>query len=720
MALAARRWRRQAVRAAPWVVAAPAAAAVVSGRLALASFGVLEALVLVALLSSLAALGYRAIKAGAVGRPVSPREEAEVGALLVLAGFVVARPDGSAGLDGPLFPVVYLVMAFLVAFLSRPVGLGLTALAVVLDVASFAWAGQLGERFGTVIAHAGFLAIFAVLYRAVLAAQVASGRARESLAIRERQREVEDRAREYRLVAGEGSAAADEGKWVTAAVQEVEEAVGNALEVAACALKPHTVAVYLLREDDRALRLQDCRTPADDILRDLDAREGLLGAAVKRARPMRLHGELKGVTWYGAPRAVGALLVVPLLDRRGAARAGRDDAFLRGLVIADRLEAAPFTDDDERLLLATGREVLRAIEIERVMRYIRTARDEKETFFRAIEELNRVSKPAEVFASALESVRLAVPALDFRALTTCEEVEEGKYRHRVEGVVGVAAAKALEGREFGDNPGLVSSAVRYGAALPGREGRQQVFDEGTEIRGLGSLRVVPLAAGGRTLGTLVCGSRRRGVLGADAVRSLEVIAGQAAQAILRARLFEQTERMATTDGLTGLVNHRNFQLRFDDELARAARAGRPLAVVLADIDHFKAVNDTYGHATGDAVLRGVAKILQGCARSTDVVARYGGEEFALLLPETDMAGGKQIAERIRTLMEAHRFETELGPLGCTLSLGIAGWPDAAATKAALFEAADACLYHCKRMGRNRSVTVAEMSYEARLKAAGEG
>jgi diguanylate cyclase (GGDEF)-like protein len=218
----------------------------------------------------------------------------------------------------------------------------------------------------------------------------------------------------------------------------------------------------------------------------------------------------------------------------------------------------------------------------------------------------------------------------------------------------------------------------------------------------------------------VCGSRRRGVLGADAVRSLELIAGQAAQAILRARLFEQTERMATTDGLTGLVNHRNFQLRFDDELARAARAGRPLAVVLADIDHFKAVNDTYGHATGDAVLRGVAKILQGCARSTDVVARYGGEEFALLLPETDMAGGKQIAERIRTLMEAHRFETELGPLGCTLSLGIAGWPDAAATKAALFEAADACLYHCKRMGRNRSVTVAEMSYEARLKAAGEG
>ena len=701
MALAPRRLGRHVARAAPAALAALTAAAVVSGRIRIADLGLGPALLLVSLVAAAGALGFRAFKASAVGRPMTLREEAELGALLVLAGFVVARPDG---LDSPLalFPVVYLVMAFLVAFLSRPVGLGLTAGAVLVDVTSFAAQGRLAGEAGTVLAHAAFLAIFAGLYRVVLAAQVASGRARE-----------------YRLVAGDSAAEGDEGKWVIAAVREVEEAIGNALEVAACALKPHTVAAYLLR-DDRVLRLQDCRTGADDVLRDVDAREGLLGAALKRARPMRLHGELKGVTWYGEPRKVGALLVVPLLDRRGAARAGRDDeGFLRGLVIADRLEGTPFTDDDERLLVATGREVLRAMSVEQVMRIIRTARDEKETFFRSIEALNRASKPAEVYASALEAVHLAVPALDFRALTTCEETEDGRYRHRVECVAGVAAAKALEGRELGDNPGLVSSAVRYGTPLPHRDGRQQVFDEGTELRGLGSLRVVPLVAGGKALGTVVCGSRRRNVLGNDALRALEVITDQAAYALLRARLFEQTERMATTDGLTGLVNHRHFQVRFDDELARATRTGRPLAVVLADIDHFKSVNDTYGHATGDVVLKGVARILQGCARSTDVVARYGGEEFALLLPETDMAGGKQIAERIRGLVEKHRFETELGPLHCTLSLGIAGMPEAATAKAALFEAADACLYHCKRMGRNRSATSAEVSLEARLKAAGE-
>src|SRR5690606_4136491 len=140
-------------------------------------------------------------------------------------------------------------------------------------------------------------------------------------------------------------------------------------------------------------------------------------------------------------------------------------------------------------------------------------------------------------------------------------------------------------------------------------------------------------------GSLVCGARRRRVLDADAVRMLEVIAMQAGEAFLRAQLFARTEKMATTDGLTGLLNHRTFQAKFDEEIARAARSGRKVTLVLTDIDHFKSINDTYGHATGDAVLRGIAGILERCARSTDVVARYGGEEFAIVLPETDAHGG---------------------------------------------------------------------------------
>jgi two-component system, cell cycle response regulator len=181
---------------------------------------------------------------------------------------------------------------------------------------------------------------------------------------------------------------------------------------------------------------------------------------------------------------------------------------------------------------------------------------------------------------------------------------------------------------------------------------------------------------------------------------------QAAESIYRARLFEQTERLATTDGLTGLLNHRALQARLDEQLAQAQRYGKRLSLILCDIDHFKSVNDTHGHPAGDLVLKGVARTLARDARATDVVARYGGEEFAVVMPETDAAGGLAIAERIRERIAALSFETGQGTLRVTMSLGVATFPDDGPKKATLVERADGCLYHAKRSGRNRSVASA--------------
>jgi diguanylate cyclase (GGDEF)-like protein len=166
--------------------------------------------------------------------------------------------------------------------------------------------------------------------------------------------------------------------------------------------------------------------------------------------------------------------------------------------------------------------------------------------------------------------------------------------------------------------------------------------------------------------------------------------------------------MATTDGLTGLFNHRTFQSRYDEAIATARRYGRKVSFILTDIDHFKSVNDTYGHPVGDLVLKGVAKILKDKARDTDVVARYGGEEFAIVMPETDLKGAQVIAERIREAVMAEVFQTDQGPLKVTLSLGICTCPDFGQQKQQLIDLADQCLYFAKRHGRNRSVTVPQM------------
>ncbi len=702
---ARRRAARRALGAMPAAVALGFAALLARGALHDPDAGWVQAGAAAALAAALVGVGWRRARASAQGRPATAREQLETGALFVVAAYGVtqAAAGARAGLEGPLYPVVYLVMAFLVAFLPRRVGLLLVAFAVGLDLSLWHARGARAEEIPAVAAHAGFMALFAVLYHAALGAQVAAGRRAERLAVERRLREIEERARDFRLLApaGGGEDPEAERRHAEAAVVEVEAAVRGALEVVGVALATHTAAFFALSDDGSELRLRECRSRSDRVApRPLPAGEGALGSVVLRGAPLRLHGELRAASYYDDGTRPRALLAVPLLDRRGG--------HVRGVLLADRTEDRPFAEADERLLATLAGELVRAVAAERLMGDMRRTRDEKERFYAALERLNRTAKPREVFEVALEAAAALVPC-DLGAVTRAEG-GEGRVVHGVARVRAEPGAErrvaALEGLSFPDNAGLVASAVRLASTLPGKELRVSeavVFDEATRLRGLGSLRIFPLKTGASVLGTLVLGARRERAFGRDAVRQLEVIAMQAAEALLRARLFDETERLATTDGLTGLANHRTFQARLDEHLAAALRYGKRLSLLLCDVDHFKAVNDTYGHPAGDQVLRGVARVLAREARVTDVVARYGGEEFAIVMPETDAAGALAIAERIRERVRALELETELGPLSVTLSLGVATCPDDARRKAALVEAADGCLYQAKRRGRNRSV-----------------
>jgi diguanylate cyclase (GGDEF)-like protein len=167
------------------------------------------------------------------------------------------------------------------------------------------------------------------------------------------------------------------------------------------------------------------------------------------------------------------------------------------------------------------------------------------------------------------------------------------------------------------------------------------------------------------------------------------------------------ETMATTDGLTGLTNHRTFQERFQDLIDRAQRHNGKVALLLCDVDHFKKVNDGYGHPVGDEVLRRVARVLAEVPRKIDIPARYGGEEFAVLLDNVDVTQAKVVAERIRIEISKVVVDTEKGPLSVTESVGVACFPDDGRDRATLIERADLALYHAKHTGRNRVVTWGE-------------
>ena len=165
-------------------------------------------------------------------------------------------------------------------------------------------------------------------------------------------------------------------------------------------------------------------------------------------------------------------------------------------------------------------------------------------------------------------------------------------------------------------------------------------------------------------------------------------------------------RLAAQDGLTGLANRRSFDQALARESRRCARAGTPLSLLMMDIDGFKPFNDSYGHGRGDECLRDVARAVAAAVRcGVDLAARYGGEEFAVILPETDLAGARSAAERIRGAVEALGIRHRAAPVGAVVTISIGGVSAArpAADGRGLLAAADAALYRAKREGRNRAV-----------------
>ena len=215
--------------------------------------------------------------------------------------------------------------------------------------------------------------------------------------------------------------------------------------------------------------------------------------------------------------------------------------------------------------------------------------------------------------------------------------------------------------------------------------------------------VVPVQRSGQLMGAMELYLNSWRELTDDQADLLNGVASQAAIAIRHAQLFQAQEENALTDELTKLPNRRALAQRFLQEMQRARRHHKAIAFMMIDLDHFKQVNDTYGHLNGDAVLAELASILEHGARESDVCARYGGEEFGLILHETTEAGARTLAERIRAKVAAATFP---GGLKLTISIGVAA-TDEPALFTTLMERADQALYAAKQGGRNQ-VRIADM------------
>jgi diguanylate cyclase (GGDEF)-like protein len=216
----------------------------------------------------------------------------------------------------------------------------------------------------------------------------------------------------------------------------------------------------------------------------------------------------------------------------------------------------------------------------------------------------------------------------------------------------------------------------------------------------GSRMCIPLVSFGQTLGVLVLDHIRTNGFKLEETQPLESVADICATAIQNAHYVDRVKQLAYLDGLTGIFNRRYFEMRMAEEIERARRFHGGMAVIMADIDQFKVLNDEFGHLLGDEVLRQVSSLFHQQVRKIDVVCRYGGEEFAIVLSQTDASYAAAIAEKLRKAVESWQFPGV--PRQVTISAGTAAYPYHGTTRDELVKAADAGLYAAKQAGRNRS------------------
>ncbi len=305
-----------------------------------------------------------------------------------------------------------------------------------------------------------------------------------------------------------------------------------------------------------------------------------------------------------------------------------------------------------------------------------------EELVRAVRERLGYSTVAMLVPDASQEELVLVAAAGMRI--SPESLAEGRVRIRMsEGIVGHVAR--TRGSYY---TGDVRSDPYY-----------KDLGDGADIR---SELAVPILAGEALLGILKMESSNPNEFDDTDVVALEAVADQAAVSLRNAHAHALVALQARTDSLTGVLNHRALIGRLEQELSRARRSEQCLSVLFLDVDHFKEINDSYGHDAGDAVLREVSRLVKGTLRAEDTVGRYGGEEFVILLPGAERQESLGIAERIRATIAAHSFTGTGGAsVGMTVSLGVATYPDAGGTQADLLRSADRALYQAKRLGRNR-------------------
>ncbi|MBN1758808.1 MAG: diguanylate cyclase [Chitinispirillaceae bacterium] len=400
--------------------------------------------------------------------------------------------------------------------------------------------------------------------------------------------------------------------------------------------------------------------------------------------------------YYSTEEHINSLLAVPIIS-------GQDE--LLGTLVLDSKDLQAFKDLDKETLKRFSSLAAALISTSRMRSIQERSARTFQTFYEASHRFTTTTKPEQIFEVLFGVIPTIAPCNRMIGIMFDQQRNVGQVTN-----VWGKNTEIVPGFTFPINAGLYSFVFQKRQQVAIGDFQQfngkyyRFTPDETTSASIRSLLIFPvLDDEQRCRGLFSVESDHQNIFTSEIEQVLTTLMENASVAFIRAVLYQRMERFATTDGLTGLNNHRHFQGMLAQEMERSKRYRRPLALLLMDIDHFKGFNDTYGHPVGDLVLKEIAVCIQKSVRRNDIPARYGGEEFVVIIPETDEKGARITAERIRSTIEQHTIISLDRQLKVTVSIGCSAFPENAPSQQVLIDTADKALYAAKESGRNRVV-----------------
>jgi len=485
--------------------------------------------------------------------------------------------------------------------------------------------------------------------------------------------------------------------------QKLNDKIFDILQKLKDIMHPYTVMYLEIDKAGEKFFIKEVISDSDHINYRLEVPKdaGYFGWVAKNKRTININNfdaTVPDTFHYTTDELIKSLVMVPATE----------DDKVKGVLLADSREFQYFSSKEENIMHLIAYQIMQEINNSKIM--LKVEYNAKESAI-----LNQVGKRLNVSLDLDDTMEVTLSTISDLVkadLVAVILLSEDESIGKIEMVLG-NKYKNLSGKTFDVSAGICDFVIKKKRKVFFRDftavaSKRNIFDMNLKLKDITTFIMLPLISNDISFGAVLIASRAPLEIGNYTANTIETLVNQSAISISNAKMFEKVEMMATTDGLTGLYNHKCFQDRITEEMERLSRYPDNISVLLMDIDHFKKFNDTYGHPVGDKVLKIVADIFTNSLRKVDFAARYGGEEFVAILVSTDKRGALMMGERIRKDIERKRIKIGDKLVEITVSVGISTFPEDSKDKKGLINLADKALYFAKEHGRNRTVHIQDI------------